>query len=245
MQLIGDGQIQWAFNVPADQLDRREAPSVMSKPAQTRTTRRPGSVGAMIRRLATETLGEVEQSPSFPSLLVRFSPVAVVHRDLPINSEARFCSNAVTDKRPRHDIAQHRSSYSPVQAARPRQKPLRLTHVIAIPPIRAAYLATSLIVCSALAGHAQVLDTSGVPDGASTYVPIDSWVYPALEGLAAQGYVQTAFSSLRPWTRNECARLTEEAEDQLIDRPAASNARRVLGALATGQLFNWNSFSRA
>jgi capsule assembly protein Wzi/PAP2 superfamily protein len=48
----------------------------------------------------------------------------------------------------------------------------------------------------------------------SPYVPLDSWVYPALERLAALGYVQTAFLGMRPWTRLECARLVDEAADR-------------------------------
>ena len=47
----------------------------------------------------------------------------------------------------------------------------------------------------------------------SPYVPLDSWVYPALEQLAALGYLQTAYLGMRPWTRMECARLLEEAGD--------------------------------
>ncbi len=47
----------------------------------------------------------------------------------------------------------------------------------------------------------------------SSYVPLDSWIYPAMERLAALGYVQTASLTLRPWTRLECARvLTEFAQ---------------------------------
>ena len=49
----------------------------------------------------------------------------------------------------------------------------------------------------------------------SPYVPLDSWIYPALERLTAVGLVSTALSSLKPWTRAECARLTEEAEDAM------------------------------
>jgi Capsule assembly protein Wzi len=49
---------------------------------------------------------------------------------------------------------------------------------------------------------------------ASPYVPIESWIYPAIERLAAAGYVQTAFAGLRPWTRMECARLLDEAREQ-------------------------------
>ena len=47
----------------------------------------------------------------------------------------------------------------------------------------------------------------------SPYVPLDSWVYPAFDRLIALGYVQSAFASLRPWTRLECARLLAEAQD--------------------------------
>jgi hypothetical protein len=49
----------------------------------------------------------------------------------------------------------------------------------------------------------------------STYVPLDSWVYPALERLAALGYIGTSFAGIKPWTRLECARLTEEAGETL------------------------------
>ncbi len=47
---------------------------------------------------------------------------------------------------------------------------------------------------------------------ASTYVPIESWVYPAFEQLAAEGYLSAAFFSLRPWTRMDCARLEKQTE---------------------------------
>jgi membrane-associated phospholipid phosphatase len=51
----------------------------------------------------------------------------------------------------------------------------------------------------------------------SPYVPLDSWIYPALERLAALGYVKTASLGIRPWTRLECARLVGEATDLASD----------------------------
>ncbi len=59
---------------------------------------------------------------------------------------------------------------------------------------------------------------------ASTYVPLDSWVYPAFDRLAALGYIQTDFVSLRPWTRMECARLLQEASDRVGDGESDSEA---------------------
>jgi membrane-associated phospholipid phosphatase len=49
----------------------------------------------------------------------------------------------------------------------------------------------------------------------SPYVPLDSWIYPALERLAAMGYVNTAYVGMRPWTRLECARLVSDADETL------------------------------
>ena len=49
----------------------------------------------------------------------------------------------------------------------------------------------------------------------SPYVPMDSWVYPAFDRLAAMGFVQSEMLGMRPWTRLECVRLLEEAQSRL------------------------------
>jgi hypothetical protein len=46
---------------------------------------------------------------------------------------------------------------------------------------------------------------------ASSYVPLDSWIYPAFDRLAALGYLPTSSATVRPWTRLESARLLAEA----------------------------------
>ncbi len=45
----------------------------------------------------------------------------------------------------------------------------------------------------------------------SVYVPLDSWVYPALRRIAELGYIPEQVSNLAPWTRSECARQVQEA----------------------------------
>jgi membrane-associated phospholipid phosphatase len=62
----------------------------------------------------------------------------------------------------------------------------------------------------------------------SPYVPLDSWIYPAMDRLAALGYIQSAFLGLRPWTRMECARLLEEAGTKLQSDSAESPAAQRL-----------------
>jgi hypothetical protein len=49
----------------------------------------------------------------------------------------------------------------------------------------------------------------------SPYVPLDSWIYPALERLTALGYIDSGIAAMRPWTRMECARQIVEAGDHI------------------------------
>lgn len=62
---------------------------------------------------------------------------------------------------------------------------------------------------------------------ASPYVPLDSWIYPALERLAALGYINSAIAGMRPWTRLECARLLSEAGDRVLDDQGNSQAASI------------------
>ena len=64
-----------------------------------------------------------------------------------------------------------------------------------------------------------------LPDknAASTFVPLDSWVYPAFDRLISMGFATSALQGLKPWTRIECARLTEEAGDALLESTRADH----------------------
>jgi membrane-associated phospholipid phosphatase len=70
----------------------------------------------------------------------------------------------------------------------------------------------------------------------SSYLPLESWVYPALERLAALGYLSTEYLGIRPWTRMECARLLEEADESLRyagEGAGAAEAQKIAAALQT------------
>ena len=45
---------------------------------------------------------------------------------------------------------------------------------------------------------------------ADVYIPLDSWVYPALDRLHGLGYLDTAYLGLRPWTRRSIQRMLDE-----------------------------------
>jgi membrane-associated phospholipid phosphatase len=65
----------------------------------------------------------------------------------------------------------------------------------------------------------------------SPYVPLESWVYPALERLGAMGYVKTASLGIRPWTRLACARLVAEAGEYQVDTDGPPEAQQMYEAL--------------
>jgi membrane-associated phospholipid phosphatase len=68
----------------------------------------------------------------------------------------------------------------------------------------------------------------------SPYVPLDSWIYPALDRLTALGYIHSGFADMRPWTRMECGRQVEEASDRVTEDNAEENeATRLFEALQT------------
>ena len=52
---------------------------------------------------------------------------------------------------------------------------------------------------------------------ASPYVELDSWIYPAMQRLIALGYLQSPILGMRPWTRMQCARVLEDAQDKFPD----------------------------
>lgn len=45
----------------------------------------------------------------------------------------------------------------------------------------------------------------------STYIPDDSWVYPAALRLYSMGYLDSAFISMRPWTRRSLLHMLEKS----------------------------------
>lgn len=65
----------------------------------------------------------------------------------------------------------------------------------------------------------------------STYVPMDSWMYPALDRLHALGYLDTAFLGLRPWTRLSIVHMLQESSDKIDAHPNDEEALEIFLAL--------------
>ena len=53
-------------------------------------------------------------------------------------------------------------------------------------------------------------------DLSSTYIPLDSWVYPAAMRLYSLGYLDTSFITMRPWTRRSLQHMLEATQDDIV-----------------------------
>jgi Capsule assembly protein Wzi/PAP2 superfamily len=57
----------------------------------------------------------------------------------------------------------------------------------------------------------------------TTFVPLSSWIYPALKRLIALGYIQAQFVGIEPWSRQECANLLQEAGERIVQENDVSD----------------------
>jgi hypothetical protein len=51
----------------------------------------------------------------------------------------------------------------------------------------------------------------------SPYIPVDSWVYPAVLRLYSMGYVDHVYLGMRPWTRASLSHMLEDIDAQIED----------------------------
>ena len=68
----------------------------------------------------------------------------------------------------------------------------------------------------------------------SPYIPVDSWIYPAVYRLYALGYVDSPYLNLRPWTRRSLSNMLRDTEDMLADAdpsPSEDEAQGLFDAL--------------
>ena len=116
-------------------------------------------------------------------------------------------------------------------------KAIKRTSVAA--PMRCAWVMAGLvIICIPSMTAEQPAATAG--DGAKTtasacepaklgspYIPVDSWMYPAMLRLYSLGYVDTVYLGLRPWTRASVMHMLEEAGNPIEDSEAESDPART------------------
>ena len=95
--------------------------------------------------------------------------------------------------------------------------------------VLAALLFASAATCAAgqtaiLGAAGQAQNSAGVPAAicepahlGSPFIPVDSWVYPAVLRLYSLGFIDNVFLDLRPWTRASLEHMIEDAGAQIQD----------------------------
>jgi hypothetical protein len=70
---------------------------------------------------------------------------------------------------------------------------------------------------------------------ASPFIPVDSWVYPAMLRLYGLGYGDAVYLGMRPWTRASLSNMLEDVADRLEDAdsgPLTDEAQKLYDALS-------------
>jgi Capsule assembly protein Wzi len=68
----------------------------------------------------------------------------------------------------------------------------------------------------------------------SPFIPVDSWIYPAMLRLYGLGFVDNVFLGMRPWTRSSVSHMLEEAGARIDDAdpgPATDEAQKIYDAI--------------
>src|SRR6266851_3415541 len=78
----------------------------------------------------------------------------------------------------------------------------------------------------------------------SVYIPVDSWMYPALTRLYGMGFVDTMFLGMRPYTRRSVMHVLLASKDAIVNsdngRPYQTGFNAIAGASTVEE---WGPFS--
>jgi hypothetical protein len=77
----------------------------------------------------------------------------------------------------------------------------------------------------------------------SPYIPVDSWIYPAVFRLYSLGFVDTIYLGMRPWTRASVENMLEVAGGRIQDaddNPTTDEATGIYEALQRELLYDIN-----
>lgn len=65
----------------------------------------------------------------------------------------------------------------------------------------------------------------------SAYIPLDSWIYPAMVRLYSMGYLDSMYLSMRPYTRQSALHILQRSEDEIVSGSDAEAQCLLAGLL--------------
>jgi Capsule assembly protein Wzi len=80
--------------------------------------------------------------------------------------------------------------------------------IYGLPPQQRSYLS---VAPYRLVDHRRKPDHDG-----SAYIPVDSWVYPAMTRLYSMGFLDSMFLGMRPWTRRSALHILLLSEESIV-----------------------------
>ncbi|GAC1419121.1 MAG: hypothetical protein NVSMB62_11540 [Acidobacteriaceae bacterium] len=84
---------------------------------------------------------------------------------------------------------------------------------------------TAVAAYGTASGEDKPSDSNG-----SAYIPVDSWVYPAVLRLYGMGYLDTMYLSMRPYTRRSVLHMLQASEDAILSSDN-TEAQDILSSL--------------
>ena len=152
--------------------------------------------------MMTLSSGYAQTAPSTPS--------TVQTQTAPVPTEQ---SPAVTPSRPAYD-----PNLDPAPKAAPIPQPAPPPTILRStpPPGKAKYTPEQIFTAYEPYGpYGPPTITLKDPLG-SAYIPVDSWVYPEMARLYGLGYLDTAFLSMRPWTRRSALHMLQKSQSDIL-----------------------------
>ncbi len=121
-----------------------------------------------------------------------------------------------------------RPAYLPQPVGEPQEMPVPQP---APPPVVTSTPPTRQMPFTAMPAYAPggVVHLHGDTDG-SSYIPVDSWVYPAMMRLYSMGYLDTMYLAMRPYTRRSVLHMLQASEDVILSSDD-EQAQEILSAL--------------
>ena len=65
----------------------------------------------------------------------------------------------------------------------------------------------------------------------STYIPLDSWMYPEIMRLYSLGFIDTVFLGMRPYTRTSVAHMLDASAGRIYNSDS-DEAKEIYSALS-------------
>ena len=197
---------------------------------QVRTVIRLMLVGVASLGMGRETARAAQSTPQQTTDPQATSPQTAMPTPTPATAPTDAAQTPTPESQ---DKIESRPAYRQQPPSQPQPAPQTMpTPQQAPPPVVTSAPPTTQTPYTAMPAYGPPdlrVHTPGDPDG-SAYIPVDSWVYPAMMRLYSMGYLDTMYLSMRPYTRRSALHMLQKSEDAILSSDDGQ-AQEILSAL--------------